>query len=91
MINFDASRGAVLAVAGSRAPLSAAAYEAVSRVGAGWHLHVDIPAAPAIPVAAAAAAAAMSAARLATAGHVADLPQRKRIAKTFASVKRGTT
>ncbi len=89
MINFDASRGAVLAVAGSRAPLSAAAYEAVSRVGAGWHLHVDIPAAPAIPVAA--AAAAMSAARLATAGHVADLPQRKRIAKTFASVKRGTT
>lgn len=89
MINFDASRGAVLAVAGSRAPLSAAAYEAVSRVGAGWHLHVDIPAAPAIP--AAAAAAAMSAARLATAGHVADLPQRKRIAKTFASVKRGTT
>lgn len=89
MINFDASRGAVLAVAGSRAPLSAAAYEAVSRVGAGWHLHVDIPAAPAIP--AAAAAAAMSAARLATAGHVADVPQRKRIAKTFASVKRGTT
>ena len=89
MINFDASRGAVLAVAGSRAPLSAAAYEAVSRVGAGWHLHVDIPAAPAVP--AAAAAAAMSAARLATAGHVADVPQRKRTAKTFASVKRGTT
>ena len=89
MINFDASRGAVLAVAGSRAPLSAAAYEAVSRVGAGWHLHVDIPAAPAVP--AVAAAAAMSAARLATSGHVADIPQRKRTAKTFASVKRGTT
>ena len=88
MINFDASRGAVLAVAGSRAPLSAAAYEAVSRVGAGWHLHVDIPAAPAVP---AVAAAAMSAARLATSGHVADIPQRKRTAKTFASVKRGTT
>lgn len=89
MINFDASRGAVLAVAGSRAPLSAAAYEAVSRVGAGWHLHIDIPVAPAVP--AAAAAAAMSAARLATSGHVADVPQRKRTAKTFASVKRGTT
>ena len=89
MINFDASRGAVLAVAGSRAPLSAAAYGAVSRVGAGWHLHVDIPAAPAVP--AVAAAAAMSAARLATSGHVADIPQRKRTAKTFASVKRGTT
>lgn len=86
MINFDASRGAVLAVAGSRAPLSAAVYEAVSRVGAGWHLHVAIPAVPA-----AAAAAAMSAARLATSGHVADVPQRKRTAKTFASVKRGTT
>lgn len=40
---------------------------------------------------AAAAAAAMSAARLATAGHVADIPQHKRIAKDFASVNRGTT
>jgi cation transporter-like permease len=66
--------------------LTAAAYEAVSRVGAGWHQIVDVPAVPA-----AAAAAAMSAARLATAGHVADIPQRKRNAKTFASVKRGTT
>ena len=88
MINFDASRGAVLAVAGSRAPLTAAAYEAVSRVGVSWHQNVEIPAAPAVP---AAVAAAMSAARLATAGHVADVPQRKRTAKTFASVKRGTT
>ncbi|WP_418005424.1 hypothetical protein ACNO8X_11820 [Mycobacterium sp. PDNC021] len=86
MISFDASRGAVLAVACSRAPLTAAAYEAVSRVGAGWHQIVDVPAVPA-----AAAAAAMSAARLATAGHVADIPQHKRNAKTFASVKRGTT
>lgn len=84
MISFDASRGAVLAVAGSRAPLTAAAYEAVSRVGAGWHQIVDVPAAAAV-------AAAMSAARLATAGHVADIPQHKRNAKTFASVKRGTT
>ncbi|CAM5743731.1 hypothetical protein MAUB1S_03249 [Mycolicibacterium aubagnense] len=86
MINFDASRGAVLAVAGSRAPLSAAAFEAVSRVGVSWHQIVDVPAVPAV-----AAAAAMPAARLATAGHVADIPQRKRSAKTFASVKRGTT
>ena len=86
MINFDASRGAVLAVAGSRAPLSAAAFEAVSRVGVSWHQIVDVPAGPAV-----AAAAAMPAARLATAGHVADIPQRKRSAKTFASVKRGTT
>lgn len=90
MINFDASRGAVLAVAGRRAPLSDAAYEAVSRVGASWHQNVEIPAAPAVP-AAAVAAAAMSAARLATSGHVADVPQHKRTAKTFASVKRGTT
>lgn len=86
MINFDASRGAVLAVAGSPAPLSAAAFEAVSRVGVSWHQIVDVPAVPAV-----AAAAAMPAARLATAGHVADIPQRKRTAKTFASVKRGTT
>ncbi len=85
MINFDASRGAVLAVAGLRAPLTDAAYEAVSRVGVSWHQIVDVPAVPA------AAAAAMSAARLATAGHVADIPQRKRNGKTFASVKRGTT
>lgn len=84
MINFDASRGAVLAVSGLRAPLTDAAYEAVSRVGVSWHQIVDVPAA-------AAAAAAMSAARLATAGHVADIPQRKRNGKTFASVKRGTT
>ncbi|BBX83756.1 hypothetical protein [Mycolicibacterium aubagnense] len=89
MINFDASRGAVLAVAGSRAPLLAAAFEAVSRVGAGWHHNVDISAASAVP--AAAVAAAMSAARLATSGHVADVPQHKRTAKTFAPVKRGTT
>jgi hypothetical protein len=87
MISFDASRGAALAVAGSRAPLTAAAHEAVSRVGAGWHQNVEIPAVPAAAV----AAAAMSAARLATSGHVADLPQYKRNAKTFASVKRGTT
>jgi len=86
MISFDASRGAVLAVSGSRTPLTAAAYEAVSRVGAGWHHIVDVPVVPA-----AAAAAAMPAARLATAGHVADIPQLKRNAKTFASVKRGTT
>ncbi|MCT7365108.1 hypothetical protein A7G45_19775 [Mycolicibacterium llatzerense] len=86
MINFDASRGAVLAVSGLRAPLTDAAYEAVSRVGVSWHQIVDVPAVPA-----AAAAAAMSAARLATAGHVADIPQRKRNSKTFASVKRGTT
>jgi hypothetical protein len=38
---------------------------------------------------AAAAAAAMSAARLATAGHVADIPQHKRITENFASVNRG--
>ncbi|MUL75121.1 hypothetical protein [Mycolicibacterium sp. CBMA 226] len=86
MISFNASRGAVLAVAGSRAPLTAAAYEAVSRVGVSWHQIADVPAVPT-----AAAAAAMPAARLATAGHVADIPQRKRNAKTFASVKRGTT
>lgn len=40
---------------------------------------------------AAAAAAAMSAARLATAGHVADIPQHKHIANNFASVNRGIT
>lgn len=39
---------------------------------------------------AAAAAAAMSAARLATAGHVADIPQHKRSAENFAFVNRGT-
>jgi hypothetical protein len=39
----------------------------------------------------AAAAAAMSAARLATAGHVADIPQHKRIPNNFASVNRGIT
>lgn len=40
---------------------------------------------------AAAAAAAMSAARLATAGHVADIPQHKHVAENFASVNRGIT
>jgi hypothetical protein len=50
----------------------------VSRAVFGWHRP-------------AAAAAAMSAARLATAGHVADIPQHKRIAENFASVNRGST
>ncbi|MUM06801.1 hypothetical protein B5P44_18730 [Mycobacterium sp. CBMA 213] len=86
MISFDASRGAVLAVGGSRAPFGAVAYAGVSRVGFGWRQIVDVPAVPA-----AAAAAAMPAARLATAGHVADIPQHKHTAKIFASVNRGTT
>ena len=59
--------------------ISENAYVRVSHVAVGWHRP-----------AAAAAAAAMSAARLATAGHVADIPQHKRTAENFASANRGT-
>lgn len=59
--------------------VSAAVIDAgVSRVVADWRSH-------------AAAAAAMSAARLATAGHVAEIPQRKRTAENFVFVNRGNT
>ena len=50
----------------------------VSHVASDWRSH-------------AAAAAAMSAARLATAGHVAEIPQRKRTAENFVFVNRGNT
>ena len=75
MINFDAYPGA--AIGGARSAVVGRAD--VSRAALGWHRPAAI------------AAAAMSAARPATAGHVADLPQHKRIAKNFASVNRGTT
>jgi len=58
--------------------ISANAYVRVSDVALGWRRP-------------AAAAAAMSAARLATAGHAADIPQHKHIAENFAFVNRGTT
>lgn len=93
MIGFNAFGGTALAVvadgavrgtrvlpaAGNR--VSVPGYVGVSPFGFGWRLAVP----------AAAAAAAMSAARHATAGHVADIPQHKRIAKHFASVNWGNT
>jgi hypothetical protein len=87
MIDVAAFGGAVLAVDGARAlpvvgnRVSLSAYVGVSPFGAMWRRAVP----------AAAAAAAMSAARHATAGHVADIPQLKHTSEIFASVNRGNT
>lgn len=77
MISFDAYRGA--AAGGARIAVVAVP-SAVSHIAVGWHRPI-----------AAAAATAMPAARLATAGHVADIPQRKRTAENFVFVNRGNT